>query len=235
MSFKYGLLGIIFLSTLLITQAQSKLEKADSLFAKEKYTEAYQLYDEIFQGGHASEAMLLKMAFIKEGLQDYANALIYLNLYYKKSSDRKTWAKINELANANELAGYVNTDKDFFFTLAQKYRNEALIGLILISSALLLHLYFKRRRREPFGINIFFQVLTMAFLVLVANNYFMQPKAIIVEDSTLLMSAPSAAGEPVEVINKGHKVTVLEQDEIWVKILWDGEEVFLRQGKIARI
>jgi hypothetical protein len=51
--------------------------------------------------------MLLKMAFVKEGLGDYSNALYYLNLYYLKTYDKKVLKKMENLAERyHKLEGY---------------------------------------------------------------------------------------------------------------------------------
>jgi uncharacterized protein YgiM (DUF1202 family) len=62
-----------------------ELVKADSLFEQKKYTESFDLYEQILDEEQlASPKMLLKMAFIKEGLGDYSRALYFLNVYYQK-------------------------------------------------------------------------------------------------------------------------------------------------------
>ena len=44
--------------------------------------------------------MLLKMAYIQEGLNHVGQALYYLNLYYLASKDKSVLGKMEELANA---------------------------------------------------------------------------------------------------------------------------------------
>ena len=75
-------LGILFWCAILNLNAQnSLLNTADSLFSQQKYTEALNLYEEIYTSGRASSAMLLKMAFIQDGLNNYADALfIWTNI-----------------------------------------------------------------------------------------------------------------------------------------------------------
>src|SRR4051794_12076098 len=90
----------IFLSTFLLHEAHSqsnaeKLNKADSLFYKQKYTSALSLYEEILEtSDQFSLQMLLKAAFIEEALGDYTTSLYYLNLYYKYHPNKKVLEKM---------------------------------------------------------------------------------------------------------------------------------------------
>ena len=73
-------------------QAQGPVETlaiADSLFEARKYTESFKIYQEIHGQNQGSPSMLLKMAFIKEGLDDYPAALYYLNQYYLFTSNER--------------------------------------------------------------------------------------------------------------------------------------------------
>ncbi|MGB3465691.1 MAG: hypothetical protein WBA74_10490, partial [Cyclobacteriaceae bacterium] len=64
------------LSHSVLADPGDRLTTADSLFQAKKYTESFELYEQIIVEDMAySPAMLLKMAFIKEGLGDYSNAL----------------------------------------------------------------------------------------------------------------------------------------------------------------
>lgn len=209
--------------------------QADSLFAQQKYTEAFQVYEQIFQAGRYSESMLLKMAFIKDGLGNYVDALYYLDLYYKNSADKSVVGKIEEISNEKNLAGYSYNDSHFFIALLNKYRGQLQLLLIVMALFLAVYIYKKRQLNEkPISASVF-QLLTLAALLFLANNSYENTYGIISQNSTLLRNGPSAGAEPVEMINKGHKVTVLARSSVWTKINWEGEEVYLRNGKIKII
>src|ERR1041385_2293304 len=64
-----------------------RLKMADSLYLKKQYTQSLELYREIFDQHSYSPAMLLKMAYIEEGLGQNPMALYYINLYYEITHD----------------------------------------------------------------------------------------------------------------------------------------------------
>ncbi len=235
MNFKSSFFILLLLIFWKTANCQTLLSEGDSLYAAKKYTEAFEIYSQIFEEGNITESMLLKMAFIKEGLQDYGQALIYLNLYYKISGDRKALDKIQELADAERLEGYEYSDKDFVLTVLIKYSTDILMGLGAISLGLLAGLYYQRKKGRKPSLNLFFQGITLLLFFFVANNFFLAEEAIIKADQTLIVTAPSAAGEPVDVISKGHKVTVLEETDIWVKILWNDQIAYVRKGQVSKI
>lgn len=212
--------------------SQEKLDQADSLFAAQKYTEAFDVYDEIFENGDASPSMLLKMAFIKEGLEEYVEALYFLNLYYIQSGNKKALVKMQEIATANHLEGYQYTDQDFMINILNKNRLYIETGMIILIVFLLIYAIRKFQKKQSASLPLFFQILLMALLFVFSNEFFTSEKAIVMADHTLLRSAPSAAAETLDSINKGHKVRVLDQSEIWVKIEWNDQPAYLRKGRI---
>lgn len=207
------------------------IKKADSLFVNEKYTEAYYLYEDIFKQGVASPSMLLKMAYIQDGSENYPEALYYLDLYYKQSADKSVVSKMEEIAEANDLKGYNYDDLSFFSVLLNKFQLHGQLLLGTLAIMLLAYAYRKRREGYTPSTAFVFQLVVLGSLLFV-SNYQDPTKAIIQHNQTLLRSAPSAGGEPVMFVSKGHKVEVLEQSDVWTKIDWEGEEVFVRNGRL---
>ena len=125
----------------------SLLAEADSLFAKQQYTQSFDLYDSIYQyQQEASPSMLLKMAYIKEGLGDITTAEYYLNEYYLATANEQALQKMEDLANANDLDGYQHNDITFFFNLYYKNYNWLVIGLIFMCLALFSVIIYQKRK-----------------------------------------------------------------------------------------
>mgnify|MGYP000120842461 CR=1 FL=1 len=220
---------VLFLGILPATYAQNELlDMGDSLFSNQKYTEAFELYDSVFVQGQASPSMLMKMAFIKEGLGDYANALYYLNLYYDRSSDKAAAEKMRELAEENSLRGYEYSDFKFVSAFIRQYKIYIVGGLILFSIFLLFYGMRKFKRKEKPMVSLGLQVVTIALIVVLSNELFLKQKAIITTDYAFLMEGPSAGSEPINVVTKGNKVILVSSDEVWSAINWSGKTVFVR-------
>lgn len=209
-------------------------DEADSLFRSEKYTEAFSIYYEMMEGGTVSASMLLKMAFIQDASGNYADALYYLDLYYQQSADRLVVGKIEELAEEYELTGYSYDDTHYFTALLNRFKAQIVFFLISIAAVLLIYIVLKARKGTRSFIPAFFQVITLV-LLLAAMNFSPPVRAIIVNDQALLRSGPSAGAEPVEMVGRGHKVTVLSQSDIWSRIVWNGEEAFVRNSRLKII
>ena len=223
--------------TLLLTSVngQLSLADADSLFENGKYTEAFETYDSLLQMGNASPQMLLKMAFIQEGLQDFTSALYYLSVYYELSGDKKVLGKMTEIASTHQLIGYEFDDIDFIANLYEQYRLYFVIGLLLFSLAMFAVLVYHLRQGQSVVVPAILQILIITGLFLATNKIFAKQVAIVASDHTILRSAPSAAAEPIEMISKGHRVEVLSEDEVWIKIEWLDREAYLRRGRVKLI
>src|SRR5688572_27638649 len=86
--------------------ATGRLQVADSLFSNHQYTQAFDYYQQILhQDEQYSPQMLLKMAFIQEGLRNYTQAIYFLHLYHAKHPSRAALRKIEELARSHKLTG----------------------------------------------------------------------------------------------------------------------------------
>ncbi len=225
----------ILLGTLLIEASaqQVNVDLGDSLFQKKKYTEAFELYHTSFQNGEASPSMFLKMAFIKEGLGDYVHALFYLSRYYSLTTDKSVLVKMSELASENGLSGYHVGDAAFFETALLRFDSEIQLFLGGLSLLLLVLTLKSRKENLPIGLPII-QVVVLACLLIVSNDWVKEDRAII-EESTILMSGPSAAAEPIEQIKKGHQVEILEESEVWATIKMDDEIAYIRKSKLLKL
>jgi hypothetical protein len=214
-----------------------RLILADSLFAQKKYTQSFDLYNEIYTNfGKVSPAMLLKMAFVKEGLGDYGNALYYLNLYYQKTYDKKVLKKMENLAEEHKLLGYEYDDAEFFLNIYQKYQLQ--FDLLVISSVLLIlavFIYQKRSHKKLSSLAVY-SYIALLLILFGINNFGREPhKAIISSANVYLMEGPSPGSNVVDIISYGHRVKVKGKEDVWVEIDWDDKSVYVKEFNLKPI
>ncbi|MGK0488585.1 MAG: hypothetical protein ACJAXB_001769, partial [Candidatus Endobugula sp.] len=126
---------------------KDELKTADSLFQQKRYTQSMSLYENIVSSEQkASPAMLLKMAFIYESLEDLSNTLYTLNSYYKLTSDKKVLVKMKEMADTNNLEGYSTNDFDLFLKFFDENRNYFVL-ITLALAILILSMLYKRKKK----------------------------------------------------------------------------------------
>jgi hypothetical protein len=217
--------------------SKDRLIIADSLFAQKKYTQSFDLFDEIYRSyNKVSPAMLLKMAFVKEGLGDYTNALYYLNLYYLKTYDKKVLKKMESLAEKHKLTGYNYDDVAFFLNIYYQYQLQ--IDLFIISLVMLFFALFIYQKRKYRFIPRVYGYYYIAFLLvlLVMNNFVReQKKAIITTDRVYLMDGPSSGSNVVDIVKHGHKVRVLGKKDVWTRIEWGDKKVYIKEFNLKPI
>jgi hypothetical protein len=210
---------------------ENKLISADSLFEKKRYTQSYELYEEIFKSNQYTPRMLIKMALIKEGLGDYTYALYFLNLYYSYIPDRAVLKKMEELASKYNLEGYDYNDLVFFISLYHEYYQYIVISFLMASGLFLLYVMMKKVRKKSMGFRPLFFMVILGLVYLV-SNYNLIPSKAIVNNDAALMSAPSAGAERIGIIDKGHRVTLRGQEDIWYKIKWHGKTAYVRANNL---
>jgi hypothetical protein len=212
-----------------------RLQTADSLFTAKQYTQSLQHYEKIFAQNQYSPAMLMKMAFIEEGLNHIGQAMYYLNLYYLKTLDHSAIEKMWQLSEQFKLEGYANEDAEFALSFYRQYEDQISYTLAAIMFFFFsLIIFQKRRNRKPvalFVALVFFAIIFLGHLNLINNA----EKVIVSSGNTYVMEGPSGAAPVVEVINPGHRLTVLNRKDIWIEIEWKGRSGYIKQNRLLPI
>ena len=234
------LIKLIIILSLITVEAQDNardLEVADSLFNERKYTQSFEIYDRILKSESlTSPAMLLKMAYIKEGLGDYSNALYYLNLYYLQTHNKRALRKMEDLAKKYNLEGYKYTDVEFFMNVFYRYYSAIVYGLSGLVLILIGYMVYKKLRMKvnP-GFSMFYLFITVGLLFYVVNFGKRYQKGIIISPDTYLMDGPSSGAKLVAIADMGHRVHVLGKDDVWVKVEWEGGTAYIKENNILQI
>ena len=213
---------------------QELLRKADSLFKEQQFTQSFELYDSMYAfQEEASPAMLLKMAYIKEGLNDITAAQYYLNEYYLVTKNEQALQKMEDLAKANNLSGYEHDDITFLFSLYYQNYNWLVLGVIVLCLIMLALIIFQKRRfKMTPWLNGFFLVVLLAGLFVLVNFGRDYNRGVIIRNNTYIMTAPSSGADLVDVIEKGHKVVVEGKKDVWYKIEWEGQVAYIKAKNV---
>ena len=232
----FKIISIIFISFIShVNHAVSQgynydLSVADSLFEKGKYTESFKIYNAILETGEQlSPAMLLKMAYIKEGLGDQSNALYYLNQYYLKTSNKLVLNKMEALADSENLKGYTQKDVNILSHLFYENFNWIIFILSVFSFTFFgVSVYNKiKLKQAPYKSSLTLFVLLCSIFYLV-NFSKLGNKGIIIKPGAFIMSGPSSGASLIDSPQKGHKITILGQEDVWLKISWEGKTSYIK-------
>lgn len=237
---KIKILTISFLFSLTCLSAfgqnNMNLASADSLFKDKKYTQSFEIYESLLKNKISTPAMLLKMAYISEALDQPAEALFYINLYYLKTGNEKALTKMETLAESNQFQGYQSTDADFFLSLYYRYFNLTawvLIAFAAATMALIAYQKFKNSN-NPYSSGIAFLIImsTLFYHVNFGQQY---DWGILIDNNIPAMNGPSAGSEITEFLSAGHKVKVLNKDDVWTKIKWENQELYIKNNHLEEI
>ena len=239
--FKIITILLFFFQPALISAApkdfQAKLILADSLFAQQKYTQSYELYDSIYTLGKLrSPAMLLKMAYIREGLGDYTMALYYLYDYYIQTSDEFALEKMETLASAQNLIGYDYSDKEYFLSVYHEYYDQIILLLISLSLVFIVGIGYRRFRlhQRPTGNYIVFSVISLV-LIYILNFGMGHQEAIVIHQNTYAMDQPSSSADVVDILTLGHKIEISGETDVWYKTEWYDQEVYIKKKNVLPV
>lgn len=230
-----GFLKIIAFSVLLLpvlAHANERvLAQADSLFTARQYTQSFELYQALLKNGKQSPAMLLKMAYIQEGLGRIGQSLYYLNLYYLASDDEQVPEKMAELAQRFELTGYQIDEASQWSLLWKKNGSWIQLTLTVFALFFLILTLVQKIRRKRVLIPAVALLILLGLLLIQINTISHSRQLITNQSDTYLMSGPSAGADVIQIVKDGHRLTELGKMDVWIRTRWEGEEVFIRQNQ----
>jgi hypothetical protein len=211
-------------------KADQLLQLADSLYNQRKYTQSFEIYHDYFEKeSKASPAMLLKMAYIEEGANNYTEALYYLNIYYDITFNKRALRKMEELADKNALQGYKISDIEFFRNILNQNLLYIAGGLAILAWLIFSYMVHKKRKysSQP-SFSAFSIVFILLVLVLVANFNQFDDRGLLIGKDNFLMEGPSPGSKVVDVVKNGHRVRILGKKGLWYKIEWEDKTVYVR-------
>lgn len=216
--------------------AHDPIKQADSLFKVKLYTQSFDLYHQLFLEKKFSQATLLKMAFIQEGLGHLSQSLYYLNLYYQASGDKQALSKVNEVAKKNNLEGYESDQIEPLYTLL-KDNYLTLVGALATCAIFCLSIFvYQQRRNGQKLVGLAFLSLFFLGLLFVVLNFSSPPtKGIITTAPVYLMKGPSSGASVAAIVDEGHRLEIKGHEDVWLKVAWKKEEVFIKKNQILPI
>lgn len=231
----FFLLSIFFIVLSQITYSQLVVSEKKTKDTLQKYRKSdaisHQYSETFFVKKQYSEFSLLNLALHSQQKQDYVAYLFWLNLYFQANPNIKASEKISSVANAYQLAGYQQSDARWLQVLYYHYYNE--IALVLISLSLFLSvLFFTRKKKRLISRTSIFALLFILLSLVLLNIVPPINEAIIKSENTYLMTAPSGASQVAGIAQKGEKMTIIDESDIWLKVFWGKQQVFVRKTNV---
>jgi hypothetical protein len=227
---------ILFSYTRVVAQGEDLLLlKADSLYQKNKFAEAQAIYLQLYKRGFFTEASLLKMAFVHEGLGQTAQALFFLSDYFNKTEDTKAYEKIQTIANAGGLVGYELSDFDRA-TLWLNNRVDVILPIILSCCLFFLASTFYCTRKAWASGKVISIVFTLFFsgVLFCAVNFLSPPAKAMVVKPTYFMAGPSPASNFLGMVNDGNLVLLEGELDVWAQVKWNGKAGYIKKNDMLR-
>jgi len=228
----------IFSLYTLTAYGQSYLElqrKGDSLFHAKEFYYASKVYDSILNQSVVSPLLYLKLAYIYESTGEIADLMIVLNKYYKVYPSANIQFKIEEIAREYQLKGYKYTDFDYFTSLYRQYYYYIMLFFFVASGLYFTHLGIKKINGNPLSFRPLLFIVILLFLLLLVNFNLQPVRAIIKHSNSLVMSAPSAGSDLVEIASSGHRVNVLDKIDIWVEVDFENKLCYIKESDLEII
>nr|WP_296701909.1 SH3 domain-containing protein [Algoriphagus sp.] len=210
------------------------IERADSLFQIRSYKEAMEIYQQNYQLGIYSPAMLLKMSFISEGIGDKELATLYLSKYYDLSPNTQTISKIKNLTGQSNLVGYEVSDAERFILFLVEYK-EILVGTLAVFLLISLIMLWINGSKVPEA-RYYWPSFFLIILIFITNNFLNAPRtALITQSPTIIVSKPSAGGEFVDRVEPGHRVKIKSSKDIWFEVEWKNRTAYIKKDNVTRL
>jgi tetratricopeptide (TPR) repeat protein len=238
----YYLKKIIFflflnLSFLQLAKSQTDvglLKKADSLYKTENYSASELIYEQsLSKIKNPSKSLFLKLAYIKEKKGDFLKTLYFLNKAYELDPNEKILAKLNEIATLHDLKGYELNDFNFLILFYKQYSGFLVAILVILGIYIFVILFIKKYKNSYIPINQkVFLIVYLVGVALLMNLPDKYHQGIINHDGVLLRTEPSSAAQIAGEINKGNRLNVIGGNDIWRRVLWNDQLVYLKESDL---
>ena len=228
------LLGIFSFSNRIISK-NLNLNKADSLFNLQIYTEAKLIYDSLYYKENLySESMLLKMALIEEGLENYEKSIYYLSQYQSINNNESSEIKIKKIANNYDLEGYEKNDFDYLQNILKENRIIIIYSLLLLILLIfIINIYRILKSKKAPTLVLTFYIISILFLLIININL---PKSgIVYFENTFIMEKPSSGSDLYQIVKKGDRLKIIGEESVWYKIKINETEKYIRKKNIKII
>lgn len=211
----------------------TSLQKADSLFASQRFTDARTMYSHaFFDEKKTSPAALLKMAFMEEGLQKPDLTIFFLHQYYLFRPDSRVKNRIEDLSSQNKFSGYSIDEADYGYFLYRVYGQRVEIGLFAIACFIFFFMIFRKFKKVTLGytpIFILFFLISAGYLL---NFRLPYKRAVLHGDKIFLMSGPSSGSSVLDVLGNGHRVEWVGSNDIWFEIKWNEKRGWVKKSDL---
>ena len=193
-----------------------------------------EIYDFNYQSGVYSPAMLLKMAFITEGIGDNERATLYLSKYYDLDPNPAAITKIKSLTGQSSLVGYQVSDGQRFMIFLTEYQ-DYIVGVLAIFLVLSIITSWITGRKSEKTQN-FWPTILLIILIFFANNFLNGPNTGLVTSSpTFIVTEPTAGGELVDMVEPGHRVRIKSSKDIWYEVEWKDKRAYIKKEDVTRL
>lgn len=181
-------------------------------------------------------AEMLRLAYLREQKEHYAQALFYLSLYALITHDTDAMPTIQQLASRYRLSGYEHNDFEWLQMKYRRYFNYIMLSALLIWGSVLLYwVYAWFRKHEILLRYKFIWAITLVGWGLLFNFYQENKLGVIASDNVYLMDAPSAGSKMIQIVSQGHRVPILEEEDIWYKVRWQGKIAYIRKNFVWKL
>lgn len=234
-----SLLKIVYAFALILSAASTyaqngKLQRADSLFKAKQYTQSLEVYHSVFAEKKYTPAMLLKMAYINEGLGKPGITLYYLKLYHLATNDEQALKKSEEIASKYKLAGYETNDASRFKNWVSRNMMFIQLGLALLLLGVGALVWIqKRQQQNPWGAVAALIIVTGSLFYF--TNFYGSTCVIVASHQAYLMEGPSAGSAVVGVVEEGNLLTTSGREDVWLKVKWSDRDVFVKENEVLTI
>jgi hypothetical protein len=211
-----------------------KMVRADSLFKAKQYTQSLEIYQSVFNEKKYTPAMLLKMAYINEGLGKIGSTLYFLKLYNLATDDDQALKKSEELATKFKLAGYESNDSSRLANWLSKNMSwfQLALSVLLFIAAVAVYLQ-RRRQRNPWG--AFALLILVVTVLLWSNNAYQSEPVIVSSHKAYLMEGPSSGAAVAGIIDEGNLLKSFGEEDVWVKVKWLDKDVYIKQNAVMKV
>lgn len=229
-------------------QVTSMFIDANKYYENQDYQAAYRLYDSIEKMNYNSPELFFNKANAAYKLDSFVMAILYFEKALKLNPSMIEANKNLELANKKLFEGKLpNPIKSVSHWISQFFNgNFELLALIatifslLISLLLVIKIATKKSPKTRIiplvnALSIIGFLVTISLAFVIYNYSVNQNSAIVFDNDTKIMNEPSINSNFIFKIERGGKITILEENNEWYKIEYNSKIGWVKKENVVII
>lgn len=229
-----------FLGISQLAQSQTSTQlrnEAKKYYKAQNIGKSIAKYEKIWENdGYLHLKEFQRLSYLKSKTGDYTENLYILSLILKKSPSISILNEIKRIAQESNIEGYDFNQFEILMLTFSAFRLPVLCIILVLLCFIFSVIVYKSftKNHVKIQLKVFFCFFLLLTIILIKISQF-NNVLIVKIDNCILRNQPSASGRAITELPKGTRLKKVSSDDIWIKIDWKNQDLYIKQDQVWKL